>query len=72
MYATSVFSAASTWLIGRGLNHSKVTITKNNLKRTERRYEVNHSLYGIPFEFWAILWMVVLFWYAWNRFGHSF
>ncbi|MCX6853356.1 MAG: hypothetical protein NTV80_00460 [Verrucomicrobia bacterium] len=70
LFTTSFFAAVTTWCVGKMLNRSFVTITKDGIKRTERRYAVNHSLYGIPFEYWSLVWVALSLWKAYKTYGH--
>lgn len=52
-------STVATWKIGRKINRERVRVTDAKGKVTERwEKEVNHSLYMIPFEYWAIIYFI--------------
>jgi hypothetical protein len=55
-----LLSTVATWKIGRRLNRQRIRVTDaagNVSERYER--ETIHSLYMIPFEYWAIVYFIL-------------
>ena len=65
--AAGITSAFTIWTTGRRLNTQRVKITEAGESRYDRRYDLNHWFFFIPFEYWAIPTLLFSIWIAWLR-----